>query len=119
MAKATGKKPQNMAKTLRKLMKYMGNHKFSLLLVGILVICSAGANLYGTYMLQPIIDEYIVPKDYDGLVSVILFMALMYGAGVCATAIYKQLMTHTAQKITQEIRRDLFKKMQKTSFAIL
>ena len=113
MAKATGKKPQNMAKTLRKLMKYMGNHKFSLLLVGILVICSAGANLYGTYMLQPIIDEYIVPKDYDGLVSVILFMALMYGAGVCATAIYKQLMTHTAQKITQEIRRDLFKKMQK------
>lgn len=113
MAKATGKKPQNMAKTLRKLMQYMGNHKFSLLLVGILVICSAGANLYGTYMLQPIIDEYIVPKDYDGLVSVILFMALMYGAGVCATAIYKQLMTHTAQKITQEIRRDLFKKMQK------
>ena len=42
MVKATGKKPQNMAKTLRKLMKYMGNHKFSLLLVGILVICSAG-----------------------------------------------------------------------------
>lgn len=113
MAKMTAKKPQNMTKTLSKLMQYMGHHKFSLLLVGILVICSAGANLYGTYMLQPIIDNYIVPKDYDGLVFAILFMAMMYAAGVCATAIYKQLMTHTAQKITQEIRSDLFKKMQK------
>lgn len=113
MAKMTAKKPQNMTKTLSKLMQYMGHHKFSLLLVGILVLCSAGANLYGTYMLQPIIDNYIVPKDYDGLFFAILFMAMMYAAGVCATAIYKQLMTHTAQKITKEIRSDLFKKMQK------
>lgn len=102
-----------MKKTLRTFLHYMGNHKFALLLVGFLVICSAGANLYGTYMLQPIIDDYITPKDYDGLLQVIIFMILMYASGVICTAIYKQLMTHTSQSIVKEIRADLFKKNQK------
>ena len=93
----TGKKPQNMRKTLKTFLHYLGNHSFALLFVGVLVIASAGANLYGTYMLQPIIDNYIVPHDYDGLIMAILFMALMYGSGAVCTAIYKQLMTHTSQ----------------------
>lgn len=108
----SNKKPKDIKKTIHNFLSYMGNHKFSLLIVGILVILSAGANLYGTYMLQPIIDEYIVPKDYDGLVMVLIFMGLMYATGVLCTACYKQLMTHTSQKIVQEIRQDLFDKME-------
>ena len=108
----TNKKPKNMKKTIRTFLRYLGNHKFALLLVGVLVILSAGANLFGTYMLQPIIDDYIVPKDHDGLALVIVFMAGMYASGALCTAIYKQLMTHTSQKIVKEIRQDLFDKMQ-------
>lgn len=108
----TNKKPKNMKKTIRTFLRYLGNHKFALLLVGVLVILSAGANLFGTYMLQPIIDDYIVPKDHDGLALVIIFMAGMYASGALCTAIYKQLMTHTSQKIVKEIRQDLFDKMQ-------
>lgn len=108
----TNKKPKNMKKTIRTFLHYLGNHKFALLLVGVLVILSAGANLFGTYMLQPIIDDYIVPKDHDGLALVIVFMAGMYASGALCTAIYKQLMTHTSQKIVKEIRQDLFDKMQ-------
>lgn len=114
MAKqVTNKKPKNMKKTMRNFLHYLGNHKFSLLLVGVLVILSAGANLYGTYLVSPIIDHYILPKDYNGLLKAIIFMALMYGSGALCTAIYKQVMTHTAQKIVKEIRRDLFSTMQK------
>ena len=109
----TGKKPKNMKKTIRTFLRYLGNHTFALLFVGVLVIVSAGANLYGTYLLNPIIDNYILPHDYDGLAAAILFMALMYAGGVVCTAIYKQLMTHTAQSIVKEIREDLFSKMQK------
>ena len=102
-----------MKKTIRTFLRYLGNHKFALLLVGVLVIASAGANLYGTYLLNPIIDNYILPHDYDGLVRAVLFMGLMYAGGVLCTAVYKQLMTHTAQSIVKEIRKDLFSKMQK------
>ena len=109
----TGKKPQNMKKTIVNFLHYLGNHTFALLLVAALVIFSAFASLYGTYLVSPIIDHYILPNDYDGLLSAILFMAILYACGVLSTAIYKQLMTHTSQQIVQEIRQDLFDKMQK------
>lgn len=108
----TGKKPKNMKKTMKTFLRYLGNHAFALLFVGVLVIFSAGANLFGTYLLQPIIDNYIVPKDPDGLLQAIIFMGGMYLCGALCTAIYKQLMTHTSQKIIKEIRQDLFDKMQ-------
>ena len=107
------KKPANMKQTMKTFLHYMGNHKFALLFVAILVVLSAGANLYGTYLLNPIIENYILPHDYDGLLKAIIFMICMYLGGVICTAVYKQLMTHTAQKIVKEIRRDLFSKMQK------
>ncbi len=107
------KKPANMKQTMKTFLHYMGNHKFALLFVAILVVLSAGANLYGTYLLNPIIENYILPHDYNGLLKAIVFMICMYLGGVICTAVYKQLMTHTAQKIVKEIRRDLFSKMQK------
>lgn len=109
----TNKKPKNMKKTMMNFLHYLGNHKFALLLVGIMVIFSASSNLYGTYLVSPIIDQYILPGNYNGLAKAVLFMAGMYGCGALSTAIYKQLMTHTSQKIVKEIRADLFDKMQK------
>ena len=68
MAKTiSNKRPDNFWKTLRNLLHYMGNHRFLLLLVAILVAISALANLLGTYMLKPIVNEYIVPRDVQGL----------------------------------------------------
>lgn len=43
----------------------------------------------------------------------LILMAIVYFIGATATAIYKQLMVHTAQSIVQELRNDLFAKMQK------
>lgn len=108
----TGKKPQNIKKTLSNFLHYLGKHAFALLIVAFLVVCSACASLYGTYLVSPIIDNYILPKDHQGLLTAVIFMACMYGAGALSTAIYKQLMTHTSQKIVKEIRQDLFKKME-------
>lgn len=68
------KKPANMKQTMKTFLRYMGNHKFALLFVAILVILSAGANLYGTYLLNPIIENYILPNDYDGLLRAVIFM---------------------------------------------
>lgn len=51
-----GKRPKNLKRTVLKLMGYMGNHKFLLLLVAVLVSVSASAGLAGTYMLKPIVN---------------------------------------------------------------
>ena len=64
MAKYIGyKKPRNTKRTLLRLISYMGRHKFSMFVVGLLVIVSSLASVFGTYMLKPIINQYIIPKD--------------------------------------------------------
>lgn len=109
----SGAKPKDFRYTWKRLMHFLALQKYLLLLVGVLVIISAGVELIGTYLLKPIINEYILPADLSGLLAVLGFMALMYGGGVAATYGYTQIMVKAAQKIVCEIRNALFAKMQK------
>ena len=106
-------RPKDSAKTMKRLLHYMGIYRWSVLLVAVLVCISSMANLLGTYMLKPVINTYILPGDIPGLVRTILLMALMYGAGAFATLGYNQLMVITCQKIVGRIRKDLFEHTQK------
>ncbi|WP_125140670.1 ABC transporter ATP-binding protein [Clostridium transplantifaecale] len=109
----SAKRPENLKGTIMKLLGYMGNHKFLFLLVAILTTISALSGLLGTYMLKPIVNNYIVPGNMKGLFSAILFMGVVYLAGVLSSFGYTQLMVRAAQKITAEIREDLFRHIQK------
>lgn len=102
----------NKLTTLRCFIPYLSKYRFSLCVIAFLVIFSAAVNLYGTYLIAPIINQYILPHDYDGLLQAVLFMCLMYLFGVIATAIYKQRMTRIAQAVIFDIRTDLFSHMQ-------
>lgn len=113
MAKYIGyKKPRNTKRTLLRLISYMGRHKISMFVVGILVIVSSLASVFGTYMLKPIINQYIIPKDIPGLVKTLVFMGILYAVGASATLGYNRLMVKTSQKIVKEIRKDLFNHTQ-------
>ena len=106
-------RPKNKKKTIRQLLHYMGIYKWSMVLVALLVCISSMANIMGTYLLKPVINNYILPGDIPGLLSMVFSMALMYGCGALATLGYNQLMVHTCQKIVGRIRRDLFAHTQK------
>ena len=108
----TYKRPKNTKKTLRQLMGYLGRHKLALGIVAVLVFIGSGANIMGTYLLKPVINNYILPGDVGGLLVMLLGMGGMYLAGVLATWGYNQLMAHTAQKVVAEIRADLFAHVQ-------
>ncbi|MBB5265064.1 ATP-binding cassette subfamily B protein [Catenibacillus scindens] len=114
MARYVGyKRPKNTKKTLLALSRYLGNHKWLLALVALLVLISTGANIMGTYLLKPVINRFILPGDTKGLITAVAAMGLMYLCGVLATLGYNQLMVITAQKVVSEIRRDLFAHVQK------
>ena len=102
------RKPENMQRTLKLLSHYLARHKFTLLAVALLVILSSAANIAGTYLFKPLINEYIIPRDFRGLVWALLAMAVMYFTGVAATWGYNRLMAKAAQQIIFEIRSDLF-----------
>ena len=62
MARYLGyKRPKNTKKTMGQLMHYLGNHKWLLLVVALLVFVSTGANIMGTYLLKPVINRFIMP----------------------------------------------------------
>ncbi|WP_071442192.1 ABC transporter ATP-binding protein [Traorella massiliensis] len=109
----TTAKPKDMKKTLLSFLQYMGHYKYSLFVVGIFVIISTGVNLWGTFQIRTVVNDYILALDAQGFIRFVMLMAIVYALGALSTAIYKQLMVHTAQKIVKDIRQDLFNKMQK------
>ncbi|MCC2255247.1 ABC transporter ATP-binding protein/permease [Ruminococcus sp. CLA-AA-H200] len=114
MAKYTGyKRPENTKKALLELFRYMGYHKWLLLIVAVLVLISTGASVMGTYLLKPVINRFILPGDIRGLVYALLGMGIMYFCGASATFGYNRLMAKTSQKVVGDIRRDLFAHVQK------
>ena len=108
MAKYVGyKRPKDTKKTIRHLLVYLGMHKWSFLLVALLVFISAGANITGTYLLKPVINRFIVPGDLNGLVRAVAAMGVMYLCGALATLGYNRLMVKTSQKVIREIRENI------------
>ena len=106
-------RPKDTKKTLLQLLAYLGRHKWYMLATGFLVAVSAMANVLGTYLLKPVINNYIIPGDIPGLVRMLIFMGLMYLAGASSCLAYGQMMMHISQKVVSEIRSDLFQKTQK------
>ena len=105
------KKPQDLRYTLRMLLSYMGRHKFILLLVAILVTISAVANLLGTYMIRPVVNNLASGNVRDLLMGVLLTAAI-YGVGALSAYGYTQAMVKAAQQVLYDIRRDLFAHLQ-------
>lgn len=108
-----GKRPKNVKKTLKQLLGYMGNQRFLLALVALLVAVSASASLFGTFMLKPVINRYIVPGDLGGLLGAVAVIAVVYFCGVLSSLGYTQIMVVAAQRIIAEIRHDLFAHVEK------
>ena len=114
MARYIGyKRPKDIGRTLRYLIRYLGGHKWMFLFVAVLVLISTGANIMGTYLLKPVINRFILPGDVNGLLKAVTGMGLLYFVGAFATFGYNQLMVKTAQKVIKEIRQDLFAHVQK------
>lgn len=114
MARTTSyKRPKNTKKTLLQMFSYLGRHKKIMAAIAVLVAVSALANIYGTYLLKPVINTYVLQKDVPGLIRMILFMGVMYAVGALACYGYNQLMVRTSQTVVKEIRADLFSHVQK------
>lgn len=108
----SAKKPKNLRYTVKRLLFYMGRHKFSLLTVAVLVIISVVCNLAGTYMINPVINNLVNGGGMAQLVSSVAFTAVIYIIGVLAALGYSQIMAFSSQKVVYDIRKDLFNHMQ-------
>ena len=107
-----GRCPQNLRRTLQQFGRYLGRHKVLLVLVGVLAAMSAAANLLGTYMIKPIVNQITTTGSLSGLVAGVGVAAAIYAIGALSSFGYTQIMVNAAQKVLSDIRRDLFDHLQ-------
>ena len=109
------RKPKDLQGTLRKLMRYLGRYRAHLCVVVVLLVVSSACSVAGSYLIRPLINDYILPGDFGGLARMLGVMALVYLAGALCSYGYARIMVHVAQNTVASLRADLFGRMQKLS----
>ena len=105
-------RPKDFRGTVSKLLRYIGRYKASLVVVFICLVISSVGSVMSSYLLKPIINDYILPGDFPGLIKMLCLLGGAFAlSGLCSYA-YARIMVHIAQNTVAAIRRDLFNKMQ-------
>ena len=105
-------RPRNTRKTFLRLLGYLGKYKLLLVLVAFCLLLSSVASVATGYLLKPILNDYIIPGDFQGLLKMLFVMGGIFVLSALCSYIYSRLMVHIAQRTVATIREDLFNKMQ-------
>ncbi|MBE6990693.1 MAG: ABC transporter ATP-binding protein [Ruminococcaceae bacterium] len=105
-------RPRDLGGTVRKLLKYVARYKLQLVIVMICLVLSSAGSIASSYLLKPLINDYILPGDFGGLLKMLLLMGgLFLLSALCAFA-YARIMVHVSQHTVAALRQDLFNKLQ-------
>ena len=105
-------RPKDMKGTFKKLMGYVGRYKGSLVLVAVCLIVSSVASVATSYMLKPLLNNYIIPGDFPGLFRMLLLMGGLFALSSLCSYAYARIMVHVAQHTVAALRQDLFDRLQ-------
>ena len=105
-------RPKDMKGTFKKLMRYVGRYKGSLVLVAVCLIVSSVASVATSYMLKPLLNNYIIPGDFPGLFRMLLLMGGLFALSSLCSYAYARIMVHVAQHTVAALRQDLFDRLQ-------
>lgn len=110
-------RPKNTKNTIIRLFSYMKETKLQLAGALCCVLASTVSTLAASYMLRPVINNYIIGFNENGgiksLAMALVVMASVYLLGVLATYFQAKLMLKVSQRAMFSLRRDLFVHMQK------
>lgn len=104
-------KAKNWKNTIGRLWRYLADHKIKLYLVFFMVIASSILGLLGPYLIGKAVDDYIVTKDNQGIVTLVIWLALVYLIQSVAIFLQNYWMITVSQKTVFTLRTDLFHKL--------
>ena len=113
-----GRKARDPKKTLVRLLGYLLQYKFHILLVLLCIFAHALVHSRSAVMLGTLVDEYILPMvktgstDFGPILQFLLQMLIVFLLGIASTFLQSFLMVPVTQGIQKQVRDDLFKKMQ-------
>ncbi|OAS24239.1 ABC transporter ATP-binding protein [Paenibacillus oryzisoli] len=115
MANKQARKPRakNIGATLLRMWGYLKLQRTGLVTVAILTIVGSGLALLGPYLIGRAIDDYIIPRDRNGLLDLCLLLLGCYVISGAASWIQSYLIAGVSQRTVWQMRQDLFRHLHK------
>ena len=104
-------------KHLKRAGKYIGKHKYKMLLALLLSALASVATLYIPKITQWVLDEAVPQKDSAMIGRMALLFVGVILLSIVFTTIRSRMMAHVSQRIIYDIRSDLFAHLQKLPFS--
>ena len=98
---------------LRRLFAYWIQEKRRLFVAILLIFLSTVCSVAGSYLLRPIINTAIIPKDLSRLSHLLLILGGIYLVGAFAVWAQYRILNVVGQRTIAKIREELFTKMEK------
>jgi ATP-binding cassette subfamily B protein len=105
-------KSKDASGTLRRLWTYLERQRWVLVGVLVLVILTSFVDLLGPFLMGMAIDSFISKSDLPGLARLLGWMIASYILAAAGTWLQTYLMAGVAQRAVQDIRTDLFARLQ-------
>lgn len=106
-------KLKNPRGTIKKILRYLGDKKRTLLLTFSLCLVTTLISVIGTRLNGYTIDNFIETGDMLGLAKICIILVIIYLISVVSTYVQNKLMVSIAQSTSSELRRDLYRSMQR------
>lgn len=105
-------KPKDLKGTVKKLLAYVVRYKALLVVVAICLVLSSGTSIAASYLLKPVLNDYIIPGDFHGLFRMLCLMGGLFLLSAACSYAYARIMVRIAQQTVAKLRQDLFDKLQ-------
>jgi len=108
-----GGKPKNTKDVFLRLYSYLSKYKLRIAIALVFVVVRTVSQIAGSYMLRPIINNYITAGRLEGFLYALGVLLMVYLVTSACTYLQNKLMVLVSQSTIEAIRNDLFNKVQK------
>jgi len=115
--RGTVEKAKDPRGALRRLSGYLGAYKNSIIMAVIFTTLSTLLNLAAPYLIGVAIDQYIIPRAWEGLLNICAIIAGVYILSSVIDITVGWIMADVSQKSLKKMRRDLFEHIQTLSLS--
>lgn len=106
-------KLKNPGGTVKRLLGYLSDKKKVLVIIFFLCMVTTIISIVGTRLNGYTVDNFIEKGDMAGLLKICIVMIIIYLVSTVSTYTQNRLMVGIAQRTSSEIRKDLYKNIQR------
>ncbi len=100
--------PKNSKHTFKQLYHFVKPYRFTFFFVALLSVLASVLSTAQPYLIKTAIDDYIVPKNYDGLVWVTCILIGLLLLEVLVQFLFTYFASWLGQTVIRDIRKQLF-----------